>query len=779
VNDRRSAVRAGVTVLSGVGEPERLLDGLAAGARVVHVAGGRGSGRTHVLEAIGGHAADRGAVVVRCTGHPADRSAALVGLASLLRPLASTMTPEHQAQLAPIVALDAVAFDAGALRRSVFRALTDHAARRPLVVLVDDVDDVDPDTIDVLSFFVRRIDADPVLVVSAGAGAAPWPGVGEERRIEPLPDEAVTAMLVDRGVALLAAESVATVARGNPGLAVAVAASLSNEQRTGRAPVALLPMPAGAAADDLLVQMRVLGDRIGRALAVAASEPDGDVERVRSALSMLGEPVEVLDAAEASGLVRIDGPVIRFRDPWSALVATQLVAPASRRAVHRALATLAAGPHEGAVRAWHLAAAADGSDDAAADAVGAVGAHAAARGAARTAIVCAQRAALLAADPDRRVDHLLDGLSWALDAADVAAVRGLRESLAVPSTAPSTASILAVAEASAFLDGPGSGALPGDLAVVSDRDRRWADRRYRRLAFVAAVAGGDHRTARTVLAEAPGDPLGDGLGAAWAARHAGELRGCRARLSSSSLSADVPGERSWSAMFAAVLAADLDVLTGRGLDAIDRVSGVTWPADLEPHVRRIVGRATLQCDPAVRPADRPDAFDHDDVGTLGEVRSAIARGVLGGTLDDLRSALDLAASLPVEAAEARLWLVVLGEPNPQELRAAAGALERCGARGWMRRLERPPTPPTATHHDDPALDALTKAERRVAHAVADGMTNREAAAHLFVSVKTVDFHLQQIYRKLAVRSRTELAVRMINASPMSDPGGVAARRGAP
>ena len=60
--------------------------------------------------------------------------------------------------------------------------------------------------------------------------------------------------------------------------------------------------------------------------------------------------------------------------------------------------------------------------------------------------------------------------------------------------------------------------------------------------------------------------------------------------------------------------------------------------------------------------------------------------------------------------------------------------------------------------------ALTKAERRVAEAVAAGRTNREVADHLFVSVKTVDFHLQAIYRKLEVRSRTELAVLMATRS---------------
>ena len=67
------------------------------------------------------------------------------------------------------------------------------------------------------------------------------------------------------------------------------------------------------------------------------------------------------------------------------------------------------------------------------------------------------------------------------------------------------------------------------------------------------------------------------------------------------------------------------------------------------------------------------------------------------------------------------------------------------------------------------LAGLTKAERRVAEAVAGGRTNREVADQLFVSVKTVDFHLQAIYRKLSVRSRTELAVLLAS-------GGEAAAR---
>jgi len=67
---------------------------------------------------------------------------------------------------------------------------------------------------------------------------------------------------------------------------------------------------------------------------------------------------------------------------------------------------------------------------------------------------------------------------------------------------------------------------------------------------------------------------------------------------------------------------------------------------------------------------------------------------------------------------------------------------------------------TAANVPSAVLQSLTKGERRVAESVAAGRTNKEVADHLFVSVKTVDFHLQAIYRKLAVRSRTELAVLM-------------------
>jgi DNA-binding CsgD family transcriptional regulator len=51
---------------------------------------------------------------------------------------------------------------------------------------------------------------------------------------------------------------------------------------------------------------------------------------------------------------------------------------------------------------------------------------------------------------------------------------------------------------------------------------------------------------------------------------------------------------------------------------------------------------------------------------------------------------------------------------------------------------------------------LSAAERQVADLAASGATNREIAAALFMSVKTVEAHLSRVYRKLNIRSRTEL-----------------------
>ena len=60
------------------------------------------------------------------------------------------------------------------------------------------------------------------------------------------------------------------------------------------------------------------------------------------------------------------------------------------------------------------------------------------------------------------------------------------------------------------------------------------------------------------------------------------------------------------------------------------------------------------------------------------------------------------------------------------------------------------------------MDGLTETERRVAALVAQGHTNREVAAAMFVTENTVQTHVRHIFQKLGVRSRTELAVQLLS-----------------
>jgi DNA-binding CsgD family transcriptional regulator len=69
----------------------------------------------------------------------------------------------------------------------------------------------------------------------------------------------------------------------------------------------------------------------------------------------------------------------------------------------------------------------------------------------------------------------------------------------------------------------------------------------------------------------------------------------------------------------------------------------------------------------------------------------------------------------------------------------------------------------------PTTSELTATEGRVAELVGSGRSNQETAAELFMSVRTVEAKLTRIYRKLSVRTRTELAIRMGGTDPAAQP----------
>jgi DNA-binding NarL/FixJ family response regulator len=91
-----------------------------------------------------------------------------------------------------------------------------------------------------------------------------------------------------------------------------------------------------------------------------------------------------------------------------------------------------------------------------------------------------------------------------------------------------------------------------------------------------------------------------------------------------------------------------------------------------------------------------------------------------------------------------------------------GYFERSGAEPWaaQARAELRANGETPSRDGAGGLRSLTAQEHQVTFVVAQGLTNREAAAALFVSPKTVEFHLCNAYRKLGVRSRGELIRRV-------------------
>jgi DNA-binding NarL/FixJ family response regulator len=94
------------------------------------------------------------------------------------------------------------------------------------------------------------------------------------------------------------------------------------------------------------------------------------------------------------------------------------------------------------------------------------------------------------------------------------------------------------------------------------------------------------------------------------------------------------------------------------------------------------------------------------------------------------------------------------EPLGEALEIAA----RAGAFGLERHVkdEIAATGAAPRVTDFQGMDALTPSERRVAGLAVEGMTNREIAQSLFVTPKTIEVHLSNVYRKLDVKSRREL-----------------------
>jgi DNA-binding CsgD family transcriptional regulator len=155
------------------------------------------------------------------------------------------------------------------------------------------------------------------------------------------------------------------------------------------------------------------------------------------------------------------------------------------------------------------------------------------------------------------------------------------------------------------------------------------------------------------------------------------------------------------------------------------------------------------------------------LATGGRCRGLLlaARGDVAGAATALEEALARHERLGMPFEQARTLLVAGAVERRRRRRGRAKecferaleTFEELGARLWAERA-----------HEELARvglrrsvgDDLTPAERRVAELAAQGLTNREVAAALFISPKTVEANLARCYRKLGIASRAELGARM-------------------
>jgi DNA-binding NarL/FixJ family response regulator len=116
-------------------------------------------------------------------------------------------------------------------------------------------------------------------------------------------------------------------------------------------------------------------------------------------------------------------------------------------------------------------------------------------------------------------------------------------------------------------------------------------------------------------------------------------------------------------------------------------------------------------------------------------------------------------AMPFESARTELLLAQLQRRQRQReaaattLRDALETFEDLGAQLWAERAK---TELARGISGRQSPDGLTPSEQRVAELAVSGMTNRDIAAALFISPKTVEVNLSRIYRKLKIRSRMEL-----------------------
>ena len=375
-----------------------------------------GAGKSALLHSARQQAGALGVPVVQALGEKAETELSFAGLHQLLHPLLGHLPalPEAQAaavsaalRLGPGHAEDRVLVSVG-----VLTLLTEAAAGRGLLCLVDDAQWVDQPSLDALGFVARRLQAEGIVLLMARRDRGPEPTgeVWPRLVVEGLDEEAAGALLAERsGTAVdpgVVRELVGRT-RGNPLALGEFGAELTADQLQGREMLpAALPLGTGVERA-FLEQVRRLPAQTQTALLVAAAEEVGDLAVVTAAAARLGLDPSCLDPAEACALVSVTGERISFRHPVVRTAVYSGAGSGRRREVHRALAAVLDPEARDGRRAWHLAAATVEPDETVAAELQTAAEHARARGGHASASALLDRAARLTPETERRTRRLI------------------------------------------------------------------------------------------------------------------------------------------------------------------------------------------------------------------------------------------------------------------------------------------------------------------------------------------------------------------------------------
>ncbi len=382
---------------------------------------------------------------------------------------------------------------------------------------------------------------------------------------------------------------------------------------------------------------------------------------------------------------------------------------------------------------------------------------------------------------ERFLVDLLVGLGHHFAGDPVAAAGPLARALALVDALTEPVDLLAAGRAAMYL-GDDAAALRCSAAVVE---------RARATGEVGAVPIAGHRLALSELfagrwaagkatatealrlAQATGQVELAPLAHVWLALHAalrGEVDACPAHVArAQAVSAERPmGLIDDSARWALGL---LDLGRGEATSALARVRGIRHPVVL---VFSSLERVEAAWQAGDRESARAWVAELEQVARATRQPWALARAAHGRALLADGAAAERAftealrhhdaADRPFERARTRLALgKALRRARRRtdartHLRAALDTFDQLGATPWTEhaRTELRACGQTVRRRDDPRTDRLTPQEMQVARFVADGLSNADVAARLFLSRRTVDFHLRNVFAKLGISSRTEL-----------------------